>query len=339
MINFVVYKYSFPKPDADDVFNPIYKDAESLNADLLNKLREASQSGEKRLTLQFECTTGYHNELKVFKHSNTIFAQSNGVFLLQVHEEKNKLITPEDSTEKTLIKDYPWCWVVFDTRPESQLIMVQKKGEAFGKNTDYVADCLFGNYCERELDLRMNGTTLHLEKRLCDGLLWSVVKHRTKGGKDRLRTLCIKMSDKGKDVKNNGNDVDKALQYILHAMRMPNGEVKLFSSADTANQLLNDRKPDFIGIAEQLLLNNYTIRAEFEKSGSFECGKNTETIYGVEDCFAEQFCVVSSPEKDGPDPLALIHWINDIILKDDSYHYSDKLDNYGRRKPKSKQTA
>lgn len=338
MINFIVYQYSFPKPEQSDVFKDLYKDAESLNNELLNKLNEASRSDQRRLNLQFEYTVGRNDELKVIKHSNTIYAQSNGVFLLQVHNEKNKMVTPENSTEKTPIKDYPWCWVVIDTRPDSHLIMVQKKGEAFGKNTDYVADCLFGDFCMRELDLNVNGTELHIEKRLCDGLLWNVIKHRTKGGKDKLKALCIKMADKGTDVPNNGNDVDKALQFIMRTMRMPEGEVKLYSSEE-ANQLLKGRKPDFIGIAEQLLSNNYSIRADFEKSGSFECGKNTETIYGVEDRFVDNFCVTPDPDKDGPDPLALIYWINDIILKDDSYHYSDKLNSYGRHKRKDKKSA
>lgn len=338
MTNFIVYKYSFPEPDQEDVLKDLHKNAMSLNTDLINKLNEASQSAEKKLNLQFEYTVGRNNELRVIRHSNTIYAHSNGVFLLQVHIEKDKMITPEDSTEKTPVKDYPWCWVIFDTRPDSQLILVQKKSEGFGKNTDYVADYLFGDYCERELDLRMNGTEFHLEKRICDGLLWSVIKHRTKGGHDSLKALCIKMADKGTNIPNQGNEVDKALQFVMQAMRMPEGEVKLFSSDET-NQLLKGRKPDFIGIAEQLLRNNYSIRAEFAKSGSFECGKNTETIYGVEDCFVEKFCVTQRSEKDSTDPLALIYWINDIILRDNSYHYSDKLSNYGRYKRKERKSA
>lgn len=338
MINFIVYKYSFPDPEQDDIFKETYKDATMLNTELLNRLTEASRSDEKRLNLQFEYTAGRNNDHIVIKHSNTIYAQSNGVFLIQLHTEKDKMITPENSTEKKPIKDYPWCWVVIDTRPDSQLIMVQKKGETFGKNTDYVADCLLGDYCARELDLRMNGTELHLEKRICDGTLWEVIKHRTKGGRDNLKSLFIKMTSNDERIQNDRNDVDQALQFIMQAMRMPEAEMKLYSSDET-RQLLQGRKPDFIGIAEQLIKNNYTIRADFEKSGSFECGKDTETIYGVEDCLVEEFCVSPDPEKSGPDPLALIHWINDIILNDTSYHYSDKLSHYGRHKPKQKKSV
>lgn len=338
MINFIVYQYSFPTPGSEDVFRDTYKDAETLNAELLDRLTEASRSDDKRLNLQFEYTAGRNDEHHVIKHSNTIYAHSNGVFLIQLHTEKDKKITPEHSTEKIPIKDYPWCWLLIDTRPESHLIMVQKKGEAFGKNTDYVADCLVGDFCTRELDLRMNGTELHLEKRICDGTLWEVIKHRTSGGRDSLKSLFIKMADKGESVKSQGNEVDQALQFIMRSMRMPEAEMKLFSSDET-HELLKGKKPDFIGIAEQLIMNKYTIRADFEKSGSFECGKDTETIYGVEDCFVEKFCVSQGPEKEGPDPLALIHWLNDIILKDTSYHYSDKLGNYGRHKPKQKKSA
>lgn len=338
MINFIVYNYSFPEPDKGDILRDSYKNSESLNTDFHNKLIAASQSNEKCLHLQFAYINGRSKEQIVIKHSNTIHAHSNGVLVLQIHTEKNKMITPEDSTDKTPVKDYPWCWVVIDTRPNSHLILVQKKSEGFGKNTDYVADYLVGDYCERELDLLMNGTKFHLEKRLCDGMLWNVIKQRTRGGKDTLKALCIKMADKGKDVPNNGNDVDKALQYVMQTMRMPEGEMKLFSSEET-KQLLKGRKPDFIGIAEQLLNNNYTIRADFDKSGSFECGKNTETIYGVEDIFVDNFCISPGPENEDPDPLALIHWIDNIILKDDSYHYTDKLSNYGRHKRKKEKGA
>ena len=335
MVNFIVYKYSFPEPQQEDVLKEAYKTAEELNAGLATMLKDVCNKGGE---LNLQCTTNKEDGT-VEKYANVPSTCAKGVFLFIVHSKRSTSITPEDAIEKVSIPTYPVCWVVIDTRPNSQLILIQKKTDAFGKNTDFVADILLGECVNRGLDLTMNGTSLHLEKRICDGNLWDVVKQRVSNNNDKLNALHIKCKNRVVDEEPEKSDeIDRAFQLILRQMNSDEGELKVLTSTDKES-IMKEIKPDVIGIAETLLKYNYSIRADFEKSGSFACGKNTEAIYGAKDEIVKKFGVVPQPNTDGPNPFELIEWLDNIILTDKSYYYTDKLGNYGRHKPKRKASA
>jgi len=338
MINFVVYQYSFQKTGEENLFNN--KSDKELNQDLVSILKDKYKKGEM-LNLYFQPSSDGKNQRtqEIIKYNNEITANAEGIFLILLHDERDKKITPINSTEKEGIKDYPWCWIVIDTRPDSRLILVQKKSDTFSNKIDYVADNLFGDYFEKELGLNIVDINLHLEKRISDGKLWSVVKQRTQLSNDRLKSLCLKLRNKMvEEDPEEANEIDRALQLVLLKMNSTDGEFKLNVQTDP-NDILMGKMPDFIGIAETLLSYNYSIRADFAKSGSFECGKNTETIYGTSQVIVDNFCKTKEEGNNAVDPMALKNWIDEVINTDNTFHYSDILTKYGRSKRKSNKSA
>lgn len=329
MANFIEYRYHIY--NKSELFECTDKFTEPLKETFL----EAYSNGS--IELQYTEMDAENNLIDTFTYPNDVKMVYEGIVILQIHEHKIKWATPEHGTEKTeQHDDYPWIWVIIDTRPESQFIFVQKKSDAFNNKTEFVAKNLIGDFISHKLDLNGSNYQIDFEVAKCHGgpgQIWNVVKHRTKNGADKLKTMVVKFGEKREAPKE--DRPDKFMWDILEKFKSDDAELQLWASKESNNRM-QDVMPDMIGVAEQLLQYDYIIRLGFMRSGSIECSRDAQAIYGVQDSLVSQFGISNSKYERGQ--RALIDWIDDYIVTDNLVFY-DKIGNYKRPKRSKKQGA
>lgn len=331
MANFLFYKYRFVKTDDRSLFSlddSVRVSEESLNTRLYEDLISKMTKGTKTLTL-YNFKTDKKGEESSESYGNKILQFAEGVFLLHVRNNKRKKFMPIDKDEAQEIGHYPYTWVIIDTRPDSQAILVQQKKDAF-QNPDTVVSLIL-DCCTRELALPDLGWKLTDEKRLCKGSIWDVVKTRTFNEQDRVKSLCVKIEGK---KPNENNAVDVALQTVLTRLSVPEGELKL-TSDDAARKILDDTKEDVRNTVDLLIENNYSMRIGFERSGAVEYGKKAAAIYGVSDSVCEEFMRGGGGRigNEGYPVYDLIAWLDTVITDDSAHEYvkSERRKRNGRR--------
>ena len=329
MANFLEYKFHIY--NNSEFFEYTEKYTEPLNT----IFQDAYNNGS--IELQYDEIDEDGNFVDTYIYSNDVKMNYGGVVILQIHEHKIKWSTPEHGTEKTeQYDDYPWIWVVIDIRPNSQFIFVQKKSEAFSNKTEFVVKELLGNYISKKLNLSESNYRLDFEVAKChggQGQIWNVVKHRTKNGLDKLKTMAIRFGEK-KTVPT-AERADKFMWDILDKFKSDDAELQLWASKESNNNM-QDVMPDMIGVAEQLLQYDYIIRLAFLKSGSIECSRDAQAIYGVQDSLVSQFGTSNS--NTGRCRTDLINWIDEYIVTDNLVFY-DEIGKYKRPKRSKKKGA
>lgn len=329
MANFIEYKYHIS--NNSELFECTDQFAKQLKA----IFQEAYLKGS--IDLQYTEKDEEGNIVDTYIYPNDVKMVYEGVVTLQIHEHKIKWATPEHGTEKTeQHDDYPWIWVVIDTRPNSQFIFVQKKAEAFSGKTEFVVKDLIGNFISKALNLNASRYEIDFEVAKChggQGQIWNVVKHRTKNGADRLKTMVVRFGEKREAPKE--ERPDKFMWDILEKFKSDDAELQLWASKES-NDNMQEIMPDMIGVAEQLLQYDYIIRLGFLHSGSIECSRDAQAIYGVQDSLISQFGTSNS--KNGICQRDLIMWIDEYIVTDILVFY-DKIGKYKRPKRSKKQGA
>lgn len=329
MANFIEYRYHIV--NNSEIFECTEKFKEPLNTVIQDAYRNGS------IDLKYTETDEDGNFVDTYAYPNDVKMVYEGVVILQIHEHKIKWSTPEHGTEKTeQHDDYPWIWVIIDTRPKSQFIFVQKKSDAFNNKTEFVANDLLGDYFEKILNLKGSNCRIDIEVAKChggQGQIWNVVKHRTKKGADRLKTMVVRFGEKRESPTE--ERPDKFMWDILEKFKSDNAELQLWASRE-CNDNMQDVMPDMIGIAEQLLQYDYIIRLGFLHSGSIECSRDAQAIYGVQDSLVSQFGIANS--KNDRSRRDLIDWIDEYIVTDNLVFYVE-IGNYKRPKRSKRQGA
>ncbi len=332
MANFLFYRYHFVNTGEKSLFSA--DDNEVLSNELLNKrfIDDMVSKGEHTKELNL---SGFKYDRKGEQtseiYANEIKRCDNGIVLLQVRNNKKKRFMPINQTEPQEVGHYPYCWVIVDTRAESQAILVQQKREAF-QNPDDVAS-LVVDYCSSELGLSYLGWEMTSEKRICKGSIWDIVRSRTESDQDRVKSLCIKLDDKRKNAQ---GEVDKALQFIMDKLAAPEGELKLFTD-DVTRKLLDETKKDVRETVDLLIENQYRLKIGFERSGSVEYGRKADAVYGIADSVCEEFENGQPIFGDrGQATFNLVKWLDTIMPEDDGHIYSqsERRTRNGRRSKK-----
>ena len=318
MINFLFYKYCFKQTQEGNLFSAEGHEKvtpESVNDMFAKHLEFVVTKGTKSLNL-FGTKTDSKKEEAPESYGNSIVNFHNGVFMLFVHNNKTKKIVPKEIEEEIKVDHHPYACVIVDTRPGSQAILVQQKKNAF-PDTDYVVDLIL-NECAQQLSLwKMNFATDY-EKRYHKGSIWEIVKYRTGNGRDKVRSLYLKFSEK---KPNKDNDVDNALQLILRKLSADEGELKLVSD-DKAKKLLEDTELDVRRTVDLLIENNYSMKIGFERSGDVEYGKKALAIYGLDERVYDEF--KSKNPQIGAGGVAqydLTEWLDTIVPEDETHEY------------------
>lgn len=329
MINFIEYKYHIFNNSECFECTDMYK--EQLEAIFQDAYRNGS------IDLKYTEMDDEGNWVDTFSYPNDVKMIYEGVVILQIHEHKIKWSTPEHGTEKTEHHDdYPWIWVIIDTRPDSQFIFVQKKSDAFNNKTEFVVKDLLGDYIAKQLNLNESNYRIDFEVAKCrggQGQAWNVVKHRTKNGADKLKTMLIRCGERR--AAPTEDRVDKFMYNLLQLFKADDAEVQLWASKE-CNDNMQEIMPDMIGMAEQLLQYDYIIRFVFLRSGSIECSRDAVAIYGVQDSYVSKFGIPNI--ESGRSQRELIDWIDEYIITDTIIFHAE-IGNYKRPKRSKRQGA
>ena len=194
--------------------------------------------------------------------------------------------------------------------------LVQQKKNAF-PNTDYVVQLIL-NECAQQLSLWKTNFEPDYEKRYHKGSIWDIVKYRVANGRDRVKSLCLKFTEK---KPNEENEVDKALQTILTKFSADEGELKLVSD-ENAKKLLEETQTTVRRTVDLLIENEYSMKIGFEKSGEVEYGKKALAIYGLDEKVYEEF-KIKNPQigAGGVAHYDLIDWLDTIVPENESHEY------------------
>lgn len=329
MANFIEYRYHINNS------GEFFECTEKFAAQLKAIFQEAYISGS--IDLKYNETDGEGHIVDTYKYPNDVIMNRNGVIIMQIHEHKIKWATPEHGTEKTeQHDDYPWIWVVIDTRPNSQFIFVQKKADAFNNKTEFVVKDLLGDFLSKKLNLIGTDYQIDFQVAKCQGgqgHIWNVVKQRTLNGVDRLKTMVVRFGEKMKAP--TVDRADKFMWDILDKFKSDDAELQLWASKES-NDRMQEVMPDMIGVAEQLLQYDYIIRLGFLRSGSIECSRDAQAVYGVQESLISHYGTVNP--QNGRIDHDLIDWIDDYIVTDKLVFYGE-IGNYKRPKRSKRQGA
>ena len=318
MINFLFYKYCFEQTKDGNLFsgeNHEKVSPEYINARFAEHLETVVTKGTKSLNL-FGIKSDRKKEEAPESYGNTIVNFHNGVFMLFVHNNKTKKIVPKEIEEEIKVDHHPYTCVIVDTRPESQAILVQQKKNAF-PNTDYVVELILSE-CAQQLSLWKTNFEAKYEQRSHKGSIWEIVECRTVNGKDRVKTLSLRFTEK---KPNKDNEVDNALQVILSKFSTNEGELKLLSD-EKAKKLLDDTATDVRRTVDLLIENNYSMKIGFEKSGDVEYGKKALAIYGMDENVYEEFKDKNAQLASGGNAhYDMIDWLDTIVPEDGTHEY------------------
>jgi hypothetical protein len=300
-----------------------------INGQFADHLEFVLTKGTKSLNL-YGIKTERNQEESPESYGNTIVNSHDGVFMLFVHNNKTKKIVPKEIEEEIKVDHHPYACVIVDTRPGSQAILVQQKKNAF-PNTDYVVQLIL-NECAQQLSLWKTNFEPDYEKRYHKGSIWDIVKYRVANGRDRVKSLCLKFTEK---KPNEENEVDKALQTILTKFSADEGELKLVSD-ENAKKLLEETQTTVRRTVDLLIENEYSMKIGFEKSGEVEYGKKALAIYGLDEKVYEEF-KIKNPQigAGGVAHYDLIDWLDTIVPENESHEYvqtEKTMKKNGRRK-------
>lgn len=321
MANFLLYKYKFEKTSQRSLFSSTA--GETLTEDLLGEmlddaLKSARDSRSNNQLNLYATIKNRKGESEPEIYANTILRNSDGVTLIEVRNNKTKKIMPIDSNEEQSIGHYPICLVIIDTRPGSGAILIQQKSNAFA-STDFVVE-IIENYISRALNLVDLNWKVSTEKRICSGRIWDIVRTRTAGDHDRVKSVTFKFDNKRQA--NENCHVDVALRTVLATLASPDGELKL-TSDDPAKKLLDETMPDVVNTVDMLIENDYRLAVGFERSGSIEYGKNADAVYGVDDNVCKAFGNGEPLIGDSGDNIYdLILWLDNLMPDDANHEYA-----------------
>lgn len=323
MANFLFYKYRFEQVEEKNLFSPeeIAVTVDSLNVQLANLLRDSENLNlyETKTKNGSSYTESYINEIVRF---------DEGVAMVEVRNNKQKKVMPKDQNETMAVEHYPYCWIVVDTRPSAHMILVQLKKDVF-YSPDMVANILVDGV-SRALHLPELDWKLVIEKRLCKGTIWDVVKTRTQGGNDRVKSVGIVLTEKRA---NDDNEVDRAIQLILKKLAVPDGELRL-ASDDQTRKILDETNADVRNTVDLLIENHYRMKIGFEKSGTVEYGKNTEAVYGIKDECCLDFSNGVQQIGEYSQKSELVVWLDTLAPEGENHSYVDSVKKHGRRSKK-----
>lgn len=321
MANFLFYRYHFEHTEDKNLFskeNRVALTAEDLNHRLYEDFRNKYEATTHHGLTLYAMHKNRKGEESSEKYQNEIMQIDGNVILLQIRNNKSKEVMPIDRNEAEKVGHFPYCWVIIDSRVDSQTILIQYKKEIF-KNPDLVIK-LLTEYILREHSLLDLGWTIIAEKRICKGSIWDIVRSRICKGQDKVKSVTLKFGEKRP---NEENEVDKALQLLLEKLDAPEGELML-TSGDPAKRLLDETQKDIRRTIDLLIENQYRMRVGFYKSGSVEYGKKTEAIYGIDDKICSRFADSSSAslfEKTEDGGTTLQQWLDTIIHDESDYEY------------------
>lgn len=320
MANFLLFKYKFEPTTDHSLFS--VKDNETLTADLLSRkldetLKSAYESKVRDPLNLYAIVSNRKGETEPEPYHNDVLQNFDGVSLVEVRNSRIKKYMPLDGHEEKAMDHFPICWVIVDTRPGSSAILVQLNN-AFS-SADFVMD-LIESFITRELNLIDLNWKVSMEKRVCKGKIWDIVRTRTFGGHDRVKSVTFKFNDKRKADQNCA--VDVALRTVLSTLASPDGELKLISD-DPTKKLLDETMPDVVATVDMLIENDYHIAVGFDKSGSIEYGKNADAIYGAEDKVCNDFASGNAEIGKGGKPIyEIVFWLNSLMPDDGSHEYT-----------------
>ena len=317
MANFYLYKYQFEQSMEPDLFaTKNVQLNQAKQEEMINSLLNPPEGCARTLSNLYSMKVTPKGEPEPEIYTNDILKHHKGITLLQVKNNRTKTVIPIDSNDAKKVGHYPYCYVIIDTRAESTSILVQQNS-AF-TNPDIVAEALI-NYFKAQLQLSFIGWTITYKKRKCKGVIWDIVRTRTKGNKDRVSELSFKFSSKRQPT--GDNKIDAYCKDALHFFSSEEGELKLYSS-DSSSRMLDETNEDLKRTVNLLIDNQYKIKVGFEKSGSYEYGKDAFAIYGVEDNVCKAF-EEDKPELFGCSAEGLIEWLDKIMPEDDSIEYTE----------------
>lgn len=326
MANFYLYKYDFIQSQERELFS---EDGTHLDQIELNKqlyaLLSPAEGAKMTLDNLYGIKTSSNGESEPDIYDNEILRYWNGIVMIRIRNNRTKIIIPKNSKDEQKIGHYPFCWVIIDTRPESQAILVQQNA-AF-PNPDKVVDIL-QNYFIGHLSLSRLGWTMNLMKRKCKGVIWDIVRTRTNGNKDRVSELSFKFTSKRQPT--GDNRIDNYCKDALHFFSSEEGELKLYSK-DSTSKMLDETNEDLKRTVNLLIDNQYKIKVGFERSGSYEYGKDAFAIYGIDDIYCNAF-ENNSTELFGNSSEGLAAWLDKIIPEDDSTEYTEPGKSNRRRR-------
>lgn len=317
MANFYLFKYDFIQSQVRELFSEDGTHLDRIELDnRLYSLLSPAENCKKTLDNLYGIKTSSNGESEPDIYVNEILRNWKGVTLISIRNNRSKKIMPIDSNDEKKIGHYPFCWVIIDTRPESQVILVQQN-TAF-PNPDKVAEILI-NYFIGHLSLSKFGWTIEYKKRKCKGAIWDIVRTRTKGNKDRVSELSFKFTSKRQPT--GDNRIDTYCKDALHFFSSEEGELKLYSK-DSNSKMLDETNEDLKRTVNLLIDNQYKIKVGFEHSGTYEYGKDAYAIYGIDDLYCNAF-ENNNDQLFGNSAETLLEWLNKIVLEDDSTEYTE----------------
>ena len=95
--------------------------------------------------------------------------------------------------------------------------------------------------------------------------------------------------------------------------------------------MLDETNEDLKRTVNLLIDNQYKIKVGFERSGSYEYGKDAFAIYGIDDIYCNAF-ENNSTELFGNSSEGLVAWLDKIIPEDDSTEYTEPGKSNRRRR-------
>lgn len=325
-MNFHLFRYSFRKTretSCHPVSGGETLDGRVLNGSLSSALMSAFATPSHCLNLH--ATVTRHGEEQPELYGNNVAKASDGVFLIEIRNNKTKTVMPKDKYEEEKVGHYPLCHVIIDTRPDSEAILVQQNA-AFSKHTEQVAGIIAG-YISRTLSLSDLGWEVTTELRVCKGTIWDIVRTRLCDTGNRVTTLSLKFSQRKPDGK---CGVDRALQFVISQLSASDGELTL-AGHDTTRKLLDEKNKDLRATIDLLLNNDYRMKVGFLRGGSLEYGKDYPAVYGIDDGIIKDFGRQMEFNDKGIPGFGLTFWLDQIMPDDTAHEYVGKQ-RKGRRR-------
>lgn len=344
MPTFIAYNYSFeptPSNEAVEIIIDFPEFAnsqisrniskESLNDIFYRGFEEAWNTSEKKLNL-YSTKKNKDKTEEPEMYENNIVAIHERVILMVIRNHKVVRFTPKDNTEKQDIDDYPWCYVIIDTRPHSQHILIEKKKEAF--NSPKTVCDIFENYIMTSMSLPQIGWECQCRKRVIEDEIWRIVDSRLKYKKDRVKSLGFHFYKR----ENNENDnVEVALQSILSAFSTAEGDITMYNE-DSSGKSFDHRNETMRRTVEMLIRNDYTIKVGFDKTGSIEYGRQRIAIpeYLFDSQVLSEYRDQPNLGSNGTGSYELIEEIDGILTEETKVQYQQIKEKKGGRRKKSK---
>lgn len=350
MPTFIAYQYSFhqlpPSEVADNIHFPDFANEcdsnvlsnQSLNMSFYKGFEVAWHTPEKKLNL-YSVKKNKDQTEEPELYENNIEAIQDGVVLMVIRNHKMLKFTPKDDTEKSKIDDYPWCYAIIDTRPQSQHILIEKKKEAF--NSPEMVGDIISKYCTTSLQLPQIGWEYQYSRRVIEGYIWDIVDSRLKYKKDRVKSLGFHFFKREDD---DNDQVDVALQTLLSAFATAEGDISVYNE-DSSGKSFDHKNETMRRTIEMMIRNEYTIKVGFDKTGTIEYTKKKVACpeYVIEPKVLAEFKNEPNLAPEGESAYDLTQFLDDILGESTTISYQPikKIKKNGRKKrnSKSKQSA